>query len=347
MNDLFWGLNFTDWETTKLAEPLYKKHKQPFLPSKLGYYDLRNVDAIKKQATMARNYGVDGFAIYHYFFDKKTKALDTPVNIIRNNSDIDIDYYLCWVNVDWSKSWVGDHNTLLYKQGYTEDTIKELAKNACHHFADRRYYKINNIPLFHIHEPYKIDFARFKQIFLKHTSLNGFPKVLFCAPEIHVKKSQINNLDYLTGYPPGDFSFLKLKMHLIYSSLLSHYKYKIIQRLFSIFSTLHYPRYVNEYLRYIDIKCSNKKYIPTVLSGWDNTPRYKHRGFLFSQFNGEHFGRLCRGALNASIKNNKEFFMIKAWNEWAEGNVMEPSEQFGFSMLENFSNAKNCNQINT
>ena len=101
MNDLFWGLNFTDWETTKLAEPLFKKHKQPFLPSKLGYYDLRNVDAIKKQATMARNYGVDGFAIYHYFFDKKTKALDTPVNIIRNNSDIDIDYYLCWVNVDW------------------------------------------------------------------------------------------------------------------------------------------------------------------------------------------------------------------------------------------------------
>ena len=50
------------------------------------------------------------------------------------------------------KKLVGDHNTLLYKQGYTEDTIKELAKNACHHFADRRYYKINNIPLFHIHE---------------------------------------------------------------------------------------------------------------------------------------------------------------------------------------------------
>ena len=346
MNDLFWGKNFTDWETTRLAKPLFKNHKQPFLPSALGYYDLRNVDVIKKQANMAKNYGIDGFAFYYYLFDENTKALDTPINLLRNNPDIDICYYLCWVNVDWTKSWVGDHNTLLYKQEYTEDTIEELAKNACMHFRDSRYYKINNIPLFHIHEPYKIDFDRFKKIFLRYTTKNGFPEVLFCAPEIHVKKSQINKIDYVTGYPPGDFSFLKLKIHLIYSSLIRKNKYNIIRRLFSIFSTLHYPKYVNEYLRYIDIKSSNSKYIPTVLSGWDNTPRYKHRGFLFNQFNGDDFGRLCRGALNASHKNKKEFFMIKAWNEWVEGNVMEPSEEFGFSMLENFRKAKNCNPLN-
>ena len=280
MNNMFWGENFTDWETTKSANPLFRNHKQPFLPSDLGYYDLRDVDIIRKQASLARGYGIDGFAIYYYLFDEKTKALETPVNLIRNNDDIDINYYLCWVNVDWTKSWIGDHKTLLYKQKYTKDTIQELAKDACNHFADRRYYKINGVPLFHVHEPFQIDFESFKKSFLEYTSLYGFPEVLFCAPEIHVSKSQMNQIDYLTGYPPGDFSFFNLKLHLIYSSLLNQKKYKILEKYFSLFSSFYYPKYVKEYSKYINLKCRSRKYIPTILSGWDNTPRYKHRGFL-------------------------------------------------------------------
>ena len=74
MNNMFWGENFTDWETTKSANPLFRNHKQPFLPSDLGYYDLRDVDIIRKQASLARGYGIDGFAIYYYLFDEKTNS---------------------------------------------------------------------------------------------------------------------------------------------------------------------------------------------------------------------------------------------------------------------------------
>ena len=341
MNDLFWGEGFTDWTTTRAACPLYKGHAQPLLPSHLGYYDLRELSTIKKQAALAKMNGIDGFAIYHYLFDKDTKALNSPVNIIRNNPEIDIEYFLCWVNVDWTKSWVGDHDTILYKQVYDDETIRELARDACIHFSDNRYYKINNVPIFHIHEPFKIDFKIFKSKFLKYTSSLGFPKILFCAPEIHVHESQLNQIEFITGYPPGDLSFLKLKFHLIYSSLIKSKIISNFEQSFRFFSTFNYPNYVKKYLKNIENKCKVDKYIPTILSGWDNTPRYSYRGYLFNDFNGTEFGQLCEGALHSAKNHNKEFFLIKAWNEWAEGNVMEPSDRYGFSMLENFKNAQN------
>ena len=128
MNNMFWEKILLTGKPPKV-QSTFRNHKQPFLPSDLGYYDLRDVDIIRKQASLARGYGIDGFAIYYYLFDEKTKALETPVNLMRNNDDIDINYYLCWVNVDWTKSWIGDHKTLLYKQKYTKDTIQELAKD--------------------------------------------------------------------------------------------------------------------------------------------------------------------------------------------------------------------------
>ena len=81
----------------------------------------------------------------------------------------------------------------------------------------------------------------------------------------------MNQIDYLTGYPPGDFSFFNLKLHLIYSSLLNQKKYKILEKYFSLFSSFYYPKYVKEYSKYINLKCRSRKYIPTILSGLDNT----------------------------------------------------------------------------
>jgi len=350
MNDLFWGENFTDWVTTKNAVPLFKGHKQPLLPADLGYYDLRSVDVLDRQAKLAKRYGVDGFAFYHYIFDAETSSLDTPIKNLRNNPHIDIDYFLCWVNADWTKAWIGDDYTFLYKQSYDDLTLKKLVEDACWHFADNRYFKIDGKPLFYIHDPMRVDFNEFKRMFLKYSSLMGFPNVLFAAPDIHTFANQKSELDYLFGYPPGDFSFISMKIHILYRKILEKLKNKdFFNEYFKFASSFSYSKYVRDYSNYIFKKSTKTKYIPTILSGWDNTARYSHRGFLFDDFNSKYFREQSINAFNMCKKYNKDFFMIKAWNEWAEGNVLEPSMYYGNSILESFHDAKKIflnNQIN-
>ena len=338
MNDLFWGKNFTDWQTTKRAKPLFANHVQPFLPSDLGFYDLRNQETILKQAKLAKKHGVDGFGIYYYQFDEKTKALNTPIETIRDNKNIDIEYFICWVNADWTKSWVGDHETVLYRQSNTVETYEALASNACRHFSDERYFRVNNKPVFYIHDPRALDLEEFKKVFLRISSKNGFKEVLFAAPSIYCLGNQVEMFDYLLGYPPGDLKILPFMIQKRLVWLLERLKFLELfyakSKLFNLFSTYPFERYVLRYYKYLSAKLRSNKYIPVLLSGWDNTPRYGYRGFLFTGFSGSRFKELFSFTWRESKKANKDFLMIKAWNEWAEGNVLEPSYHHKNSVLE-------------
>ena len=335
-------LNFTRWiQILKISfnySTLFDQHIQPFLPTDLGFYDLRNKEIIDQQSKLAKQHGVDGFGIYYYQFDEQTNALSAPIEIIRNDKSIDIEYFVCWVNADWTKSWVGDHNTILYRQSNTVKTYAALASNACRYFADERYFKINSKPVFYIHDPQGLDLVEFKKVFKRISSQNGFKEVLFAAPNIHCHGSQVDLIDYLLGYPPGDlkiFSFM-IQKRLVW--LLERLKILEIfyakSKLFENFSTYPFERYVLRYSKYLSAQLKRKKYIPALLSGWDNTPRYGYRGFLFTGFSGSRFKELFSFIWRESKKANKDFLMIKAWNEWAEGNVLEPSYHHKNSVLE-------------
>lgn len=345
MNDLFWGENFTDWVTTKKAKPLFANHAQPFLPSDLGFYNLTNLETIKKQANLAKQHGIDGYGIYHYQFDKKTKALNTPIETIRDNKCIEIDYFVCWVNSDWTKSWVGDHDSVLYRQSNSVETYEALASDACSHFADDRYFKVNGKPVFYIHDPRALDLVEFKKVFLRISSQKGFNEVLFAAPSIHCLQNQVDLIDYLLGYPPGDLKILPFMIQKRLVWILEKLKYLEYifakTKLFNLLSTYRFDRYILRYSKYLSVKIKSKKYIPVILSGWDNTPRYGYRGFLFTGFSAARFKELFSFTWRESKKAKKDFLMIKAWNEWAEGNVLEPSCHHKKSVLEAIRDARN------
>lgn len=340
-NNEFWEDGFTDWVTTYSAKPLFNGHNQPINSTTLGKYDLTDPCVIKKQAELAKEHGIDGFAIYHYWFDENKRALEKPIEIIRKNKNIDIEYYISWVNCNWTKSWVGEDRIVIREQKYSFELFNVLIEDSIKHFQDERYLKINGNPVFYIHSPKDFDVNKFI-LLMKEKALNaGFNNVSFIAPEIHVKDEQKSLFDRLISYPPGDYwskkDRNKIKLWNYTTSKIPSLRNSSF--MFKYLKNIDYSKYVNNYFVHIESKI-NKNFIPTIMQSWDNTPRYKYNGFVFKNATPENNYELYKKILKLSSDVGCDFILLKAWNEWAEGNVLEPDNVYGRKRLKAFSRAK-------
>jgi hypothetical protein len=72
------------------------------------------------------------------------------------------------------------------------------------------------------------------------------------------------------------------------------------------------------------------------MPNWDNTPRSGLDGIVFHDSNPEIFRRHLKEAIE-QVKGrelDKRLIVVKSWNEWAEGNHLEPDQRFGRAYLE-------------
>jgi lipopolysaccharide biosynthesis protein len=72
------------------------------------------------------------------------------------------------------------------------------------------------------------------------------------------------------------------------------------------------------------------------MPAWDNSARRKNGAFVIDGSTPEKFGtwfeKVCEKAEVFSEQEN--FVFINAWNEWAEGNHLEPDKKWGRAYLE-------------
>jgi hypothetical protein len=76
--------------------------------------------------------------------------------------------------------------------------------------------------------------------------------------------------------------------------------------------------------------------LPSVLPNWDNTPRSGLRGWVLQDPDPELFRLHVRDAMRV-IRDQpvqERILFLKSWNEWAEGNYLEPDHRFGRGFLE-------------
>ena len=320
-NNQWWGEGFTEWTNVTKAKPLYKGHYQPNLPADLGFYDLRLSEAREAQAALAKEHGIEAFAYWHYWFGNGKRLLERPFNEVIKSGKPDFPFCLAWANQSWTGIWHGAANKTLIQQTY--NGIKDYQDHFYHlleAFNDKRYLRIKNKPVFLIYSPQDIPdlrlFADTWQELAVKENLNGF---YFISITVNPKKFA---LDAFVQHAPILHKNLKI-------SWLQNQKKR----------WLNLPE-IHPYKNYVEAAQQQPllpNEYPLVLPNWDNTPRSGSQGLVYSNATPQLFGEHLRNAI-AKIQNRKDedqkIIFLKSWNEWAEGNYVEPDTKFGKQWLE-------------
>ncbi len=330
-NDEWWGKGFTEWTNVTKARPLFKGHYQPRLPADFGFYDLRVIDTLIEQAAMASAYGIYGFSFYHYWFHGK-RLLHEPVDLILKSKQPDFPFLLFWANESWSRRWLGDEKEVLIGQHYSTEDDRAHAEWLCQNvFSDSRYIKVNGKPVFVVYRPFNLpDVPQFIATFREVAEKHGFPGVYLVGCNAH-SSSQLHLFDNILHFEP-QLGILKDAFHddWKWSRYTSNwFNFGVRDGKLKLYD-------YNKVKKQLMNRTLKRKFIPCPFVGWDNSARRGEKGVVMLNQNAKMFGESLKWAKNAvqQFPEQEQMVFINAWNEWAEGNHLEPCLNYGHQYLE-------------
>ncbi len=332
-NDTWWGKGFTEWTNVGKAKPLFKGHYQPRVPADLGYYDLRLPESRIAQAELAKAYGVNGFCYWHYWFGNGKRLLERPFNEVLRSGEPDFPFCLGWANHSWEDKQFNKEgsNKLLIEQKYGGIQDYTLHFNeVLKAFNDKRYIRIDDKPLFFIYAPFLIpDLENFIQLWQKLAQENGLKGIHFVA-----NTHKTEDIGVLREKGFDAINVVRL-FHVI------RHKYSLLERAFIKFKRLYLKRgQLIDYGKACKYFSGNEDRLeycyPSIFPNWDHSPRSGRSGHIFINSNPRVFKKHVKEILE-SVRHKKpeqQIIFIRSWNEWAEGNYMEPDLKFGRGYLE-------------
>jgi len=353
-NDKWWGKGFTEWTNVTKAKPLFKGHYQPILPADLGYYDLRVAESREAQAELAKEYGIDGYIYYQYWFGSGKMLLERPAEEMLKMGKPDFPFCFCWANETWKGIWHGvDNPDVLIEQTYEGETgYRDYFNYLLPFFKDPRYIKIDNKPMFHIYKLHEIpDLDIFFKTFTAMAKEAGFDGICYigtiCPEDI------VMSNDAIYGKVGVDV-FMKMRYgldHMFSEKSFAGRAERKLKKIGRIFSSkkhidsrskpliFDYKKGVEKFNSHFP----NNKYIPCVFPNWDNTARSGKKAMIFKNATPEVWEQHLKNAVRTLLENpeNPRIIVIKSWNEWAEGNYLEPDRRYGHQWLEVIKRVKN------
>lgn len=335
-NDKWWGKGFTEWTNVTKAKPRFEGHYQPHLPADLGFYDLRLEEARLAQEALAKEYGIFGFCYYHYWFNGK-RLLHEPLDRKLKNSKEDLPFMMCWANENWTRTWDGLDNDILLKQEHTFEDDELHIKHLITYFKDNRYIKVEGKPIFIIYKPNLFpNIQKTIMIWRKEVKEAGFPDLYigFAHNAENQFMPKSSGFDFAFEFHPNSFNLPKSIPYP--STYLKKTINKIKKRLNIKVENLNYfVDYSSYAVNQTEIGYQKDIY-PGITPMWDNTARRKANNFILHDSTPEKYKMWLR-----YIRENypwdsvpQNFLFLNAWNEWAEGNHLEPCIKYGTSYLE-------------
>jgi hypothetical protein len=332
-NDQWWGKGFTEWTNVGKAKPLFKGHYQPRVPADLGYYDLRLPEVRQEQADLAKQYGIEGFCYWHYWFGNGKRLLERPFNEVLISGKPDFPFCLSWANHSWQDKQFSKEGTdrMLIEQTYGGEADYLQHFNALlPAFRDKRYIRVDNKPLFQIYLPLKFeDVQNFITCWQREAKRNGLDGIHFVghtlieedAAAILAKGFDAINIVRLYHFYKHQYSLPErafMKMKRVWLKFGGIFDYEKLSPYFS------------------SEKDKQENWYPTIIPNWDHSPRSGRRGNIFINSNPQAFKKHVKQVLE-TVKDKRfenRVIFLKSWNEWAEGNYMEPDLKFGRGYLE-------------
>ena len=331
-NDGWWGKGFTEWTNVTKAQPLFRGHYQPHLPADLGFYDLRLPEARQAQADLAREYGIHGFCYYHYWFNGK-RLLERPFNEVLASGKPDFPFCLCWANETWSRRWLGEESHILAKQDYSAEDDLDHARSLLPALADPRAIRVDGRPLFLVYRPKDLpEPQRTTDTFRRICLDNGLPEPFLVGVNAHCRKEDCRQFgfDHTLDFRP--------QLGALPSAFREggHWE-KLVRNLRQGIPSARLTVYEHdEAIAHMEGGRPSCPHIPSVFVGWDNTPRRGKRAIVVRGNTPERFERYFAETVDRAeaVGSDGKMVFINAWNEWAEGNHLEPDQKFGRAFLE-------------
>ena len=315
-NDAWWGPGFTEWTNVAQADPLFPGHEQPDLPADLGFCDLRVPEVRQQQADLAAAHGIEAFCYWHYWFEGR-RLLDRPFSEVLLSGKPRLPFCLAWANESWSRRWhgTGGESETLISQTYSEADDIAHARWLADAFADPRYVRVDGRPVLLVYRPFSLpDPMRMTGTLRRVVTEAGLPEPYLVGMNAHNPSADARRVGFDTTL---DFE----------------------PQLAAVPSGRGPGPRRHDYLDGVRrMRADGRAYPshPCVFVSWDNTPRRGRDGTVFTGSNPETFGRSLAQAV-AGVRAQpfeQRLVFINAWNEWAEGNHLEPDLRYGRGWLE-------------
>ncbi len=327
-NDLWWGKGFTEWVTVAQARPMFKGHYQPKIPGELGFYDLRLSETREKQAQLAKDHGISAFCYWHYWLGNGRQLLERPFNEVLELGKPDFPFFLGWANHSWKGVFFGSNKNLIKQKYGGKEDFELHFQYLLKAFKDRRYVKFDNKPLLHIFDPKSIPECKKNLDFWRQLAVkNGFNGLHIIGENTKLEYKDKFGLDAVTTSYHREIEN-------------GNFKNKFMRRLYNLLNKRPRKAKIFEYRDALNFFVNKNPMpvseYPCIVPNWDTTARLGNKAVILKGSTPKLFKKHLFEVFN-SIKNKPtadKVIYLKSWNEWAEGNYIEPDRKFGRKYLE-------------
>lgn len=327
-NDAWWGKGTTEWNNVNKAVPRFVGHYQPRRPGELGYYDLRLKENMLRQIEIAKNYGIGAFCFYYYWFDNGQRLLEAPLDMFLNDNNLDMPFFYCWANENWTKRFSGTNNDVLMGITQSAENYIEFMYDVASDFQDNRYLRIDGKPVLSIYRPSLISepervIAEWRRI---------CKQICGIEPYLIAVQENDTSIDWTAVGFDAESEFQPKQVQ--------HNCHNITKEVHPLRSD--FGGTVYDYADLVESKryanwCRERKVYPAVMPMWDNTARRNHRGMVFHGSTPELYGCWLKDAIT-EVQSRQDLdikmVFLNAWNEWGEGAYLEPDSHWGYAYLD-------------
>lgn len=345
-NDEWWGKGFTEWTNVAKAKPLFRGHYQPKVPTELGFYDLRMSEVREEQAKLAKEAGIEGFVYWHYWFGKGKRLLERPFNEVLSSGSPDFPFALAWANTSWvNATWQKGLSRKEGKKIIAEQLYPGVEDYERHFyellpaFKDHRYICVDDCPIFMIYVPEEPAIKDFIQTWRRLAVKEGLKGIHFVAVgRMGSLKTKIIPKEKIDSLLAMGFDAVQTLSHTsaeVESGRLNKYFHALIGKLFGVYPVSKIKqRDINKHL-YLEEDRQENVY-PMLFPNWDCSPRRGRECTIYTESTPEVFAEQIEMVKKIVMNKQPEhrIVFLKSWNEWGEGNYVEPDLKYGRGYLD-------------